>query len=218
MSAPIILAGDVCHNLHYYSKSLSQSPPPRYGACTNAPGSYVCSCTPGWIGQDCNINVDECLATGDGGQNCKNNGTCIDGINSFSCECQPGFMGEFCEIDINECAPTPCQNGAKCVDGINSFSCECTSRFMGPTCNEPYDPCASAPCLNGATCQKEQEERGAGQEYSCVCVPGFQGINCEVGLQASSWIQSNELHIIQIAKCTASIPEQSAFCVVQCQQ
>ena len=152
----------------------------------------MCSCTPGWIGQDCNINVDECLASGDGGQNCKNNGTCIDGINSFSCECQPGFMGEFCEIDINECAPTPCQNGAKCVDGINSFSCECTSRFMGPTCNEPYDPCASLPCLNGATCQKEQEERGAGQEYSCTCVPGFTGINCEVGLQASSWIQSNE--------------------------
>ena len=156
------------------------SNPCRYGVCSNTPGSYQCSCDPGWSGKNCDVNIDECLANGGAGQTCKNNGTCIDGINTFTCDCQPGFTGTLCEVNVDECAPRPCQNGATCVDGINSFSCNCTPRFMGLTCNLPYDPCASAPCLNGASCRKEQEERGAGKEYSCSCVSGFQGINCEV--------------------------------------
>ena len=151
--------------------------------CSNTPGSYLCSCNPGWSGRDCDVNIDECLANGGAGQTCKNNGTCIDGINTFTCDCQPGFTGDLCEVDIDECAPRPCQNGATCVDGVNSFSCDCTPRFMGSTCSLPYDPCASAPCLNGALCRKEQEERMGGQDYSCSCVRGFQGTNCEVGLQ-----------------------------------
>ena len=128
------------------------------------------------------MNIDECLANGGAGQTCKNNGTCIDGINTFTCDCQPGFTGDLCEVDIDECAPRPCLNGATCVDGVNSFSCDCTPRFMGSTCSLPYDPCASAPCLNGALCRKEQEERMGGQDYSCSCIRGFQGTNCEVGL------------------------------------
>ena len=129
------------------------------------------------------MNIDECLANGGAGQTCKNNGTCIDGINTFTCDCQPGFTGTLCEVNVDECAPRPCQNGATCVDGVNSFTCDCTPRFMGTTCSLPYDPCASAPCLNGALCRKEQEERMGGQDYSCSCVRGFQGTNCEVGLQ-----------------------------------
>ena len=151
--------------------------------CSNTPGSYQCSCDPGWSGQDCDVNIDECLANGGAGQTCKNNGTCIDGINTFTCDCQPGFTGPLCEEDIDECTSSPCQNGAICEDSVNSFSCKCTPRFMGSTCSLPYDPCASAPCLNGASCKKEQEERTAGQEYSCSCVSGFEGINCEVGPQ-----------------------------------
>lgn len=38
------------------------------------------------------------------------------------------------------------------------------------------DPCAPNPCQNGATCSED------GDEYSCECVPGFEGAQCEINI------------------------------------
>ena len=37
------------------------------------------------------------------------------------------------------------------------------------------DECASSPCQNGGTCND------AVNSYTCQCVPGYTGSNCEIG-------------------------------------
>ena len=43
------------------------------------------------------------------------------------------------------------------------------------------DACMSSPCLNGATCFEHQDSHG----YACVCPPGYEGTNCEIGMYHS---------------------------------
>lgn len=38
------------------------------------------------------------------------------------------------------------------------------------------DECTNSPCLNGATCNNN-----AGG-YKCLCMPGFEGVNCGEGM------------------------------------
>uniref|UniRef100_H2ZD30 EGF-like domain-containing protein n=1 Tax=Ciona savignyi TaxID=51511 RepID=H2ZD30_CIOSA len=51
------------------------------GVCTNVLSSYTCSCMPGFNGNNCQTNIDDCAA------NPCVNGACTDGVNSYTCTC-----------------------------------------------------------------------------------------------------------------------------------
>ena len=59
------------------------------GECVAFYGTVICQCEPGFAGDECDVNVDECLQAV-----CENNGTCRDGVNSYQCICDEGFVGE----------------------------------------------------------------------------------------------------------------------------
>ena len=77
------------------------------------------ACVAGFVGANCNIDVDECASNA-----CQNGAACLDSTvqasvaaDSYTCLCVPGFTGINCEVDINECLSSPCANGAVCGEG-----------------------------------------------------------------------------------------------------
>ncbi|TRY94620.1 hypothetical protein DNTS_001876 [Danionella cerebrum] len=69
------------------------------GACIKIGDAQVCSCLPGYTGEKCEIDIDECHPNP-----CRNGGTCIDGVNSFTCICLPSYTGALCEEDTEMCS------------------------------------------------------------------------------------------------------------------
>uniref|UniRef100_A0A8C3SRV4 FAT atypical cadherin 4 n=1 Tax=Chelydra serpentina TaxID=8475 RepID=A0A8C3SRV4_CHESE len=87
---------------------------------------FVCRCMPGYDGNLCETDIDECLPSP-----CHNDGTCHNLVGGFSCNCPDGFTGMACERDINECLSSPCKNGAVCQNFPGSFNCVCKTGYTG---------------------------------------------------------------------------------------
>jgi len=122
--------------------------------CTAARSTHTCSCVPGWIGAECQTNVDECASAP-----CQNGATCRDWVNYYNCTCPMGYTGRNCQTDINECGSNPCPAGSVCIDGINSYTCQtlvCPGAVGSDFCS------AHGTCSNGL----------------CSCNIGFSGLDC----------------------------------------
>ncbi|ELK18255.1 Aggrecan core protein [Pteropus alecto] len=68
------------------------------GTCQEIEGHVICLCPPGYPGEHCDIDLDECLSSP-----CLNGATCVDAIDSFTCLCLPSYRGDLCEIDQELC-------------------------------------------------------------------------------------------------------------------
>ncbi|KAJ8734395.1 hypothetical protein PYW07_014946 [Mythimna separata] len=144
----------------------------NHGVCVNVPGSYECYCRPGYTGDSCEQDIDECLSSP-----CKNGGSCQNLENNYECTCMEGFEGKDCSININECEASPCAEGSTCVDGIASYRCVCQDGLTGPNCEIDIDDCESAPCQHGGRCVDGLNS------YSCACGgTGYAGDDCELNI------------------------------------
>ena len=64
-----------------------------YGSyCHRVCNSPPCPCDPGFTGEFCATNIDECASV-----DCSGRGVCSDGVNSYTCTCQDGYRGANCE-------------------------------------------------------------------------------------------------------------------------
>lgn len=92
------------------------------------------------------------------------------------------MTGRNCETDIDDCASTPCLHDGKCIDQLGGFKCDCTNTgFEGVVCQLNINECESNPCVNGASCQDKIND------YECHCFNGYEGKNCDVVSEKSSF-------------------------------
>ncbi|XP_075865142.1 protein crumbs homolog 2 [Microcebus murinus] len=161
-------------------RCLQRSDPALYGGVRAAfPGAFsfrhaagfLCHCPPGFEGDDCSVDVDECAS-----QPCLNGGRCQDLPNGFQCHCQDGYAGLVCQEDVDECLLDPCLHGGTCEDTMAGYSCRCPEAWGGLDCSVQLTGCQGHTCPPAATCIPVFES--GVHSYVCLCPPGTHGPLC----------------------------------------
>uniref|UniRef100_A0A8C5QP46 Delta-like protein n=1 Tax=Leptobrachium leishanense TaxID=445787 RepID=A0A8C5QP46_9ANUR len=138
------------------------------GTCLNAePDKYLCICSEGYLGTNCEIDIDECASNP-----CARGGICKDLVNGFECICPPQWAGTTCQLDANECEGKPCLNAYSCRNLIGGYYCDCIPGWAGLNCDININECHGQ-CQNKGICKVKQNG------YRCICPRGFVGKNCE---------------------------------------
>ncbi|MEC9072022.1 MAG: hypothetical protein VX938_06565, partial [Myxococcota bacterium] len=147
------------------------------GESTCEEGVCVTVCAPGWIGEDCASDIDEC-AIDDGG--CDPLTQCANTEGSFECSaCPDGYSGTGlagCE-DIDECAADNggCDLLSTCTNSDGGFNCgECPAGYTGDGlagCVD-VDECATenGGCASLTTCTNTDGGFECG-----ACPTGYEG-------------------------------------------
>uniref|UniRef100_A0A3P8T7V9 Crumbs cell polarity complex component 2b n=1 Tax=Amphiprion percula TaxID=161767 RepID=A0A3P8T7V9_AMPPE len=133
------------------------------GVCQDQFNEFNCSCSPGWEGELCETEINECSSAP-----CVY-GTCKDLLADYRCDCEPGYTGKDCKDEVDNCLEFSCVNGGICLETVGTHTCSCPPGYIG----KQIDECESSPCLNGATCLDRLNH------FQCVCMPGYSGIQCE---------------------------------------
>ncbi|XP_074620014.1 uncharacterized protein LOC141878864 isoform X2 [Acropora palmata] len=196
-------ATDACQASSTFNMTLTVVPCPcnNSGQCVpqepRGQGNYTCQCSPGYTGQYCSVEIDECAS-----YPCLR-GRCTDLLNNYSCSCYLGFEGRNCEVDKDYCESSPCVNG-NCTDEVSGYTCNCLPGYSGFQCEVNIDECTSSPCLNNGTCIDQVNS------FKCQCVGGYKGHNCSVKMdecRSSPCVNGVPLQFTPSSSSTSSPPE-----------
>uniref|UniRef100_A0A3P8T5X3 Crumbs cell polarity complex component 2b n=1 Tax=Amphiprion percula TaxID=161767 RepID=A0A3P8T5X3_AMPPE len=140
------------------------------GVCQDQFNEFNCSCSPGWEGELCETEINECSSAP-----CVY-GTCKDLLADYRCDCEPGYTGKDCKDEVDNCLEFSCVNGGICLETVGTHTCSCPPGYIGKRCQWRFPPVAcdaNTKCLNGGVCI------GADSGGNCTCKPGYTGARCE---------------------------------------
>ncbi|XP_068706115.1 vitamin K-dependent protein S-like [Montipora foliosa] len=134
-----------------------------------AENSYVCICKTGFIGKNCENDIDECSA----GNNCDRNAVCANTEGSYNCTCKGGYTGDGRNCtEIDECsAGNSCDRNAVCANTEGSYNCTCKGGYKGDgrNCTDIDECSAGNSCDRNAVCANTKGS------YNCTCEGGYTG-------------------------------------------
>ncbi|KAF7654641.1 hypothetical protein LDENG_00066730, partial [Lucifuga dentata] len=136
------------------------------GVCQDQFNEFNCSCSPGWEGEVCQTDINECLS-----DPCVY-GSCANLLADYQCDCEPGYTGKNCQEEVDNCLKFSCVNGGTCVETTATHTCSCLTGYVGKRCQWRYPPVAcdeTTACLNGGVCI------GGATGGNCTCKPGYTG-------------------------------------------
>uniref|UniRef100_A0A3P9BQ05 Latent-transforming growth factor beta-binding protein 2 n=1 Tax=Maylandia zebra TaxID=106582 RepID=A0A3P9BQ05_9CICH len=125
-------AGDVCVCVNSDVNECEDARLCVGGQCTNAIGSYSCSCPSGMELVDGTFYINECLTAG----GICGEGDCLNTEGSYLCICPNGYTttdgSPGCQ-DIDECDnETICGSNGFCENTDGSFRCQCDRGYTNP--------------------------------------------------------------------------------------
>ncbi|XP_033002629.1 vitamin K-dependent protein S [Lacerta agilis] len=122
-----------------------------YKECRDGQAKFTCVCKPGWQGEKCEEDINECedLTNRNGG--CSQ--TCINFPGSYRCICEDGYYIHPNKLDCedrNECMLDPKICGtAQCKNTPGKYECECPAGYAYNSTTkkcEDVDECAENAC------------------------------------------------------------------------
>ncbi|XP_011910812.1 PREDICTED: vitamin K-dependent protein S isoform X1 [Cercocebus atys] len=160
-----------------------------YMSCKDGKASFTCTCKPGWQGEKCEFDINECKDPSNINGGCSQ--ICDNTPGSYHCSCKSGFVmlsnKKDCK-DVDECSLKPNMCGtAVCKNIPGDFECECPEGYRynlkSKSC-EDVDECSENMCAQlcvnypgGYTCYCDGKKgfKLAQDQKSCeavsVCLP-----------------------------------------------
>ncbi|KAJ1116813.1 hypothetical protein NDU88_005018 [Pleurodeles waltl] len=138
-----------------------------YKECIDGKAAYTCVCKPGWQGDTCEEDINECWDPQNENGGCSQ--ICRNFLGSFRCLCEDGYYmlpnkqscKDFneCELNVNICG------AARCTNTPGKYECECDTGYI-------YNP-ASKSCEDKDECAENVCDQ------TCVNTPGSYACYCD---------------------------------------
>ena len=184
-------------------------------SCTNNPGSYTCSCLPGFAGdgwqcadiKECNFPaLNDCDMNNDVGDI---EALCDELEGSYQCNCPTGYEGDAKSAgtgctDIDECIDpvATCGVNFACTNLPGTHECACAVGYtdVGGACENVNE------CDTDGSCQPDTECTDNDGSFECKCKTGFASVS-------GATTGADELFCVDINECDTNPCDALATCV-----
>ncbi|CAK8692637.1 unnamed protein product [Clavelina lepadiformis] len=164
--------------LHHYALKVDQCdhmPCKNGGTCINDGNSYICNCTDEYEGHDCSIRI-QCVVPSapNNGTISRESGQLVPYKENITYRCNDRHTKDTPVCVVDDCNPDSCSGRGTCINQIGRTICECDEGYEGSDCSVQSNPCDLSPCGQKGVCVREK-----GMNYTCRCLAGYHGKNCE---------------------------------------